>query len=102
MHEGSFDGVVVYVKRVRVYTWGGPQNATKVCYRRRRSSNPLSLTKLADLLPEAVMWKRLMHPNVYTSWLLPLLSSSSFQIGCSVETYWDTSRSTLTRTDLDS
>ena len=36
MYEGTLDGSKVCIKRLRVYTKGGPRKATRVRYRRLR------------------------------------------------------------------
>ena len=65
MYKGSLNGSTICVKRVRVYTRDGPQKATKVRVIdavaptvRHYRQNPQTFCQ------EAVMWKRLTHPNI--------------------------------------
>jgi len=64
VYEGTLDGSRVCLKRVRVYTRDSPEKATKVCHWRCHFSCFPSLTNLQTFCQEAVMWKRLKHPNI--------------------------------------
>ena len=67
MYQGTLDGSKVCIKRVRVYSKEGIQEGTKV----RSDSVVFPVHHQRDVqifYREAVMWKRLTHPNI-----LPLL-----------------------------
>lgn len=70
VYGGTLNGSMVCIKRVRVYTEGGSQKATKV---RRQCSLPsfIITDKIQIFCKEAVVWKRLTHPNI-----LPLLGTT--------------------------
>ena len=68
MYKGTLDGSRVCIKRVRMYLRGSPEKPTKVHIDavafaiHHHSQIPQAFCQ------EAVMWKRLKHPNI-----LPLL-----------------------------
>ena len=68
MYRGTLDGSRVCAKRVRVYTKEGIQGSTKV--RSNAVTFPIYHHQQDPQIfyREAVMWKRLVHPNI-----LPLL-----------------------------
>jgi serine/threonine protein kinase len=68
VYRGTLDGSNVCVKRVRVYIKDGPEKVAKVRCQSIRSPYLPFLKKVQAFCREAVMWKRLMHPNI-----LPLL-----------------------------
>ena len=65
MYEGTLGGSRVCIKRMRVYLNDDPNKAAKVRFDAVCSP---SLTRLQTFCQEAVIWKRLKHPNI-----LPLL-----------------------------
>jgi len=64
VYEGILNGTRVSIKRVRVYSKGDPETAAKVCYRRHSTHRFPLLTSSQTLYQEAVVWKRLTHPNI--------------------------------------
>ena len=68
MYKGSLNGSTVCIKRIRMYTGDDPKKTTKVRFQRHSYPCLSPLINPQAFCQEAVMWKRLMHPNV-----LPLL-----------------------------
>ena len=62
MYEGSLNGSKVCVKRLRVYSSGDPEMAKNVRF--RLYFCPHVPDKRQTFFQEAVVWKRLEHPNI--------------------------------------
>ena len=63
VYEGVFDGSRVCVKRLRIYSNEELETAKDVCFRCRHIS-PSVPDQTQAFFQEAVVWKRLEHPNI--------------------------------------